>query len=103
ELLGGLSCFAPAADDEPRLVDDLELWPVGCSVAGDEPRRRQLRDEAFPSARERAFVQRPPVPADEFAQAKNRRPGAAEQLFERRAPFEQRPAAKVDRAFLQEV
>src|SRR5262245_1977847 len=96
EVLARPSWLRPAGDDEFLFLDDLEFSPVGCALARDVPRRRQLRDEALPAARDRALVQRPPVAAGYFAQPQDRRASPPEQPLESLATLEQRLSAEVD-------
>src|SRR6267378_671136 len=95
EVRARLPRLGPAADDELLFVDDLQLAPVGRALAGLVARVGVLGDEAFPAFLEGALVQRAAVAADDLADAENRGPGASEDALERRAPFEQRPIAKI--------
>src|SRR5207249_1253200 len=77
------------------LVDDLDLPPVGRTLARFVERVGVLGDEPFPAALQRLLVQRAPVAADDFAQAQHRRFRVAEDALERGAPLGPRTVAVI--------
>ena len=62
-----------------------------------------LRDQAFPSAGERALVQSTPASVCDFADAQNRRAGAAKHPLEGGAPLGKRPIAQIGATLAQQV
>ncbi len=95
--------LGPAADDELLRMLQLELGPVGGSLAREVARRGALGDQPFPAPRHRLAVQVAAVPAHLRRQTQQGRAGIAEDAFERGAPRGQGQPAQVVGALAQQV
>src|SRR3954471_3661958 len=98
--------LGPPGNDELLLVDDLELAPVWCSLAGLIRRIGSLGNQAFPAFVEGAPVQSPPISGRHLAQPEDSIAAcdrARKYALERGAPLDKRAAAQIRTAVLQHV